>query len=202
MGDKNRQNREAAIHRRMEARETEIQHAPKGTAEAMHKAENDDTKALQAQETRRENKGFAQVYDAGWNRLDALIQRDPQTARLYAFIAREMGPDATLAASRTTLAEALGVSERTVSRYVKTLEEMGALVVLKMGTANVYALNPAEVWKSFDNAKPWAAFNTRTLVSKTENPFIKRRLTTLLNGKVPEQTSLPFDEEIPAEAAE
>lgn len=142
------------------------------------------------------------MYPAGWDRLDRLIQQDPQTARLYAFIAREMGPDATLAASRTTLAEALGVSERTVSRYVKALEDMGAIVVLKMGTANVYALNPAEVWKSFDNAKPWAAFNTRTLVSKTENPFIKRRLTTLLNGKVPEQTALPFDEEIPTEAAE
>ena len=202
MGDKTRQDRETAIQNRMTARETEIAHAPRGTAEAMHKAENDDVKALQAQETRRENKGFAQVYPAGWDRLDRLIQQDPQTARLYAFIAREMGPDATLAASRTTLAEALGVSERTVSRYVKALEDMGAIVVLKMGTANVYALNPAEVWKSFDNAKPWAAFNTRTLVSKTENPFIKRRLTTLLNGKVPEQTALPFDEEIPTEAAE
>lgn len=142
------------------------------------------------------------MYQRGWERIDNLIQKDPQTARLYAFLAREMGPDATLAASRTTLAEALGVSERTVSRYVKTLEDLGAIVVLKMGTANVYALNPEEVWKSFDNAKPWAAFNTRTLVSKTENPFIKRRLTTLLNGKVPEQTSLDFDDEIPSEVTQ
>lgn len=101
-----------------------------------------------------------------------------------------MGPDGTLCASRTTIAEALGIGERTVSRHVKTLEKSGAIVVLKVGTANVYCLNPAEVWKSFDNAKPYAAFRTKTLVGKTENPFVKRRLATLLNGRTPEQADL------------
>lgn len=139
------------------------------------------------QTARRENKGFTQVYQEGWDRLQALIRAEPQAARLYAFFAQEMGPDGTLCASRATLAEALSMGERTVSRHVKTLENLGAIVVLKVGTANVYCLNPDEVWKSFDNAKPYAAFNTRTLVGKTENPFVKRRLATLLNGKLPEQ---------------
>lgn len=139
------------------------------------------------QTARRENTGFTQVYQEGWDRLQALIKAEPQAARVYAFFAQEMGPDGTLCASRETLSEALDMGKRTVSRHVKTLENLGVIIILKIGTANVYCLNPDEVWKSFDNAKPYAAFNTRTLVGKTENPFVKRRLATLLNGKAPEQ---------------
>lgn len=143
-----------------------------------------------AQKARRENRDFTQVYPAGWARIRELLKQDPNAANLYAFFAEQMGPDGTLCASRGTIAEALGIGQRTVSRHVKTLEKNGAIVVLKVGTANVYCLNPAEVWKSFDNAKPYAAFRTHTLVGKSENPFVKRRLATLLGGKAPEQEDL------------
>ena len=77
-----------------------------------------------------------------------------------------------------------------MSRHVKSLEDLGAIIVLKNGTTNVYCLNPAEVWKSFDNAKPYAAFNTRTLVSKAENPWVKKRLAVLLEGQLPKEKTL------------
>jgi hypothetical protein len=118
------------------------------------------------------------------------MKEDANAARVYAFLAEHMGPDGTLAASRKTLAEALDIGERTVSRHIQTLVKMDSIIVLKMGTANVYCMDPAEVWKSYNNAKPYAAFNTRTLVSKSENPFIRRRLAVLLNGQEPEQKSL------------
>lgn len=139
------------------------------------------------QRGRRENDKFTQIYEAGWQRLQTLIKAEPQAARLYAFLAENMGPDGTICASRPTIAEALDMGTRTVSRHVKTLEKLEAIIVLKLGTANVYCLDPREVWKSFDNAKPYAAFNTKTLVGKTENPYVKRRLATLLNGEAPEQ---------------
>lgn len=142
------------------------------------------------QRARRENHDFTMVYPAGWQRIRSLLKLDPNAAALYAFFAEQMGPDGTLCASRGTLAEALGVGERTVSRHVASLEKIGAIVVLKVGTANVYCLNPAEVWKSFANSKPYAAFSTKTLVGKTENPYVKRRLATLLKGKAPEQPDL------------
>ena len=151
----------------------------------LEKAKEQD--AAKKQTARRENKEFTQVYEAGWKRLQELIKIEPQAARLYAFFAENMGPDGTICASRPTIAEALEMGTRTVSRHVKTLEKMGAMVVLKLGTANVYCLNDAEVWKSFDNAKPYAAFRTRTLVGKSENPYVKRRLATLMKGKLPEQ---------------
>lgn len=146
-----------------------------------------DKDEAKKQEARRENKGFTQVYKEGWQRIQALIRSEPQAARVYAFFAQEMSPDGTLVASRKTLSDTLGVSEKTISRHVKTLEDLGAIIVLKMGNANVYCLNPDEVWKSFDNAKPYAAFNTKALVGKTENPYVKRRLATLLSGKLPAQ---------------
>jgi DNA-binding MarR family transcriptional regulator len=142
------------------------------------------------QKARRENRNFTQVNPKGWMVLQRLMKQDANAARVYAFFAEHMGPDGTLCASRSTIAEALGVTERTVSRHVKTLEEMKSLIVLKLGTANVYCLNPAEVWKSFDNAKPYAAFNTKALVGKTENPFVKKRLAVLMDGKLPEPKTL------------
>ena len=158
--------------------------------EAAIRADSKDREEQKKQRARRENRDFTQVYPAGWQRFRELLKKDPNAANLYAFFAEQMGPDGTLCASRTTIAEALGIGERTVSRHVKTLEKSGVIVVLKVGTANVYCLNPAEVWKSFDNAKPYAAFRTHTLVGKSENPFVKRRLATLLNGKTPEQSDL------------
>ena len=146
--------------------------------------EADDAKK---QSSRRENQQFTQIYEAGWKRLQTLIKKEPQAARLYAFLAEHMGPDGTISASRPTLAEALEMGTRTISRHIKVLEKEKAIFVLKLGTANVYCLDPREVWKSFDNAKPYAAFNTKALVGKTENPFAKKRLTTVLEGKLPEQ---------------
>lgn len=147
------------------------------------------------QKGRRENGGFTQVYEAGWQRLQGLLRTEPALARLYAFFAEHMGPDGTVCVSRLTLSEALEISEKTISRHVKMLSDKGAITVLKIGNANVYCLDPREVWKSFDNAKPYAAFNTKTLVGKSENPFVKKRLATLLGGKIPEQIDLPFDDD-------
>lgn len=151
----------------------------------LQKSKEQDSSQKQA--ARRQNGGFTQVYEAGWQRLQSLLTDRPELARIYAFFAEQMGPDGTISVSRQTMADIFNVSEKTVSRHTKALEEMGAIVILKLGNANVYCLDPSEVWKSFDNAKPYAAFRTRTLVGKTENPFVKRRLATLLNGEVPEQ---------------
>lgn len=159
----------------------------KATAEAWMKEQYRERKKAKDKDSRRENRNFTQVYPAGWQRLQMLMKANASAARLYAFFAENMGTEGAVCVSRSTLAEALDNTERTISRHVKYLEEVGALVVLKVGSANVYCLKPEEVWKSFDNNKTYAPFNTRTLVGKGENPFVKRRLATLLGGQAPEQ---------------
>lgn len=188
----------AEIRQQQEAREQvrALLYAVGGIAavEAWEKAKSEGQEEGKKQAARRQNTNFVQVSPVGWDRLDSLIQQDKNAARLYAFLCKHMGNDGTVAASRRTLAEAMETTERTISRHVAALEKLGALVVLKIGTANVYCLNPEEVWRSFNNAKPYAAFYTKTLVGKKENPFVKRRLTTLLNGREPEQKDLFADD--------
>ena len=164
-------------------------------AKAAIEKDREEAEKAKKQKARRENQNFTQIKPKGWAVLQRLMKEDANAARLYAFLAEHMGPDGTLAASRRTLAEALEIGERTVSRHIQTLVTMKSIIVLKMGTANVYCMDPAEVWKSYNNAKPYAAFNTRTLVSKSENPFVRRRLAVLLNGQQPERDLLDIMED-------
>ena len=48
------------------------------------------------------------------------------------------------------------------------------------GRVCAYALNPHEVWKGYDNAKPYAAFLTKTLVNKDGE--IQRRIMAMFSG--------------------
>lgn len=148
----------------------------KATEEAARKAADEERK--------RQNTGFTQVYPKGWARLQDLIQKDPAGARIYAFIAQHMDArTGALVVSQETMAEAIGVHERTIRRITKRLEDQAVMVRIRVG-AGVYAycLDAAEVWKSWDDEKQHAAFTTRTLVKKAdrENGTVKRKLMVML----------------------
>lgn len=146
-----------------------------------------------AKEKSRENRGFVQVYPQGWERMRVMMQKNPQAARLFTFIAENIDGTGAVVATRKTLAEAMGVSEKSITRYSAALVKMGALVVLRVGPgANAYALHPEDVWTSWDDQKPYAVFYTKTLVRKADNKTVKRKITHLLNGKKP-QPELPLE---------
>lgn len=139
-----------------------------------------------ALESRPKGPRFTKVYDRGWDRIGHLVtlKGGPTVAKLWVFLARHCGHDNALACAVEVLAEELDVSEKSIRRATKYLEENGALVIAKMGTANVYILNDAEVWKTYEDHKRFCGFRTRTLVSKKQNPDLKRRIT-LMSGKAP-----------------
>ena len=144
-----------------------------------------DRDAETAQErARKGNADFVQVYPKGWRRLHHLIQTNPQGARIYAFLAEHIdGSCGAVVVSQDVLAEALDVHERTVRRITKKLEDDGAIVRIKVGTGvYAYALDPTEVWKSWDDKKAHAAFTTKTLVRKAdrENGQVRRKLKVML----------------------
>lgn len=62
-------------------------------------------------------------------------------------------------------------------------------MVLKLGSACAYVLNPDEVWKTARAHKKYCAFRTQALVDFSSNPTLKRRLTHLYQGRL----SLPDD---------
>jgi SOS-response transcriptional repressor LexA len=148
----------------------------------------------------RENRGFVQVYQLGWKRLQILMQTNPNAARLYALLAEHLDGTGAVVATQEVLADMLGVSTKTIARHAKALEDAKALVRIPLSGATAYALNPEEVWRAYDSGKEHAAFHTRTLVKARggEAELIKRRLMVLLREQGEPQ--LPFEEDIDAEA--
>lgn len=136
------------------------------------------SESLQAQK----NQNFTQVYPLGWKRLRELFRGNSGAAELYSFLAENIdGTCGAVVADQSYLAAQLGVGRQTISRYVKWLEEQRVLVKIPVaGKVCAYALNPHEVWKGYDNAKPYAAFITKTLVNKDGD--IQRRIMAMFSG--------------------
>lgn len=131
----------------------------------------------------KKNHNFTQVYPLGWKRLRGLYKKNPGAAELYSMFAEHIdGTCGAVVADQSYLAGLLGVGRQTISRYIKWLEEQGVLVKIPVaGRVCAYALNPYEVWKGYDNSKEYAAFITKTLVSKDGE--IKRKVMAMFSGK-------------------
>jgi DNA-binding transcriptional regulator YhcF (GntR family) len=144
----------------------------------------EDRDAALAAEAAKKNREFVQVYPKGWRRLQDLIQKNPPAARVYAFLAEHIdGVAGAVAISQDVMADALGVHVRTIQRQTKFLEDAGALVRIKVGVGvYAYALDPNEIWKSWDDRKEHAAFVTKTLVKKSDaaNREVRRKLKVML----------------------
>jgi len=127
------------------------------------------------------NYGFAQVYHQGWNAMKRLLAAKQTTALyLYLFLAENSGAEGILLTTNDVLAEELNRSTRTIMRAAKKLEEDGHLVRIRVGNATAFALNPEEIWRSFDSSKRYAAFNTKTLASMATNKAVKKKLSMML----------------------
>jgi len=135
----------------------------------------------------RKNRDFVQVYGPGFKRIRELAKNNAGAASLYALFAEHIDASCgAVIADQEFLASKLGVSTRTIRRYVDYLESAGAVTKIPLnGNMNAYALNPNEVWKGYDNGKDYAAFKTKTLVQK--NGEIQRRLKLLMAGQNPNE---------------
>lgn len=148
------------------------------------------------EELSRENKGFVQVYPQGWQRIRSLMAENPTAAKVYAVLAEHIDPACgAVVVSQDVLAEMVGVSERTIRRATAYLEEVMALVRIRVsGSVYAYALNPSEVWRAWDCQKEHAAFLTRTLVKKgAQNGLVRRRLQMMIREQAGEP-ELSFEE--------
>jgi hypothetical protein len=141
---------------------------------------------VEAETRRRENRNFVQVYPKGFKRLRWLMDEYPQAARVYLFLAEHIDEGCgAVVASQELLAEELDVSDRSIRRVTSFLDEHGIVVRIRLGgSVYAYALDPEEVWKSFDDQKQHSAFKTKTLARKKDNPDIKRKLQFMMKGQI------------------
>ena len=152
---------------------------------AEQKARERDLVALEAKKLReheeaKKNKGFTQVYKAGWQRIRELSKGNSGAAGLYAFFAENIDPYCgAVVCDQQFLADQFSVSSRTIRTWLKYLENEGALIRIPVaGRVCAYALDPHEVWKSFDTTKEYAAFRTKTLTNKDGR--IHKRIMSML----------------------
>lgn len=139
-------------------------------------------------ERRRMNRDFAQVYPKGWARIRELLKDTKSQAPLllYTFIAEHADADGgVLVADQETICEAIGISRTTLWRAITFLEERNALLRVSVGgSVNAYALDPTEIWKSWDSAKESAVFNTRTMVrKKAQSDQIQRKMQVMMKER-------------------
>jgi hypothetical protein len=151
----------------------------------IRKLDIEQEKRLQEEENEeaRKNHGFTQTYPLGWRRIVKLAKTHPQAVELYAFFAENIDPTCgAVVADQQFLANKMGVTRRTISTWLKHLEECKAIVRIPVaGKVCAYALNPYEVWKGYNTSKDYAAFNTKTLVNLDGD--IKRRIMSMFDGK-------------------
>ena len=140
---------------------------------------------VKEEEKRRGDSDFIKVYPRGWETLRKLIDNYPPAAKVYAFLAQHIDAGAgAVVASQALMSESLEMSERTIRRIIKYLEDNDALVKIRLqGNLYAYALNPEQVWKSWKDNKDYAAFNTRTLARNKDNTDIKHRLNVMLKSR-------------------
>lgn len=130
---------------------------------------------------------FAKVFSKGWDTISGMA--DNATAvKVYAFIAKHCDHLNALVCPVEVLAEEIGVSGRTIIRATKFLEQRKHLVIVKVGTANAYVLDPRDVWKNYDKYRGMCQFGANVLASKAQNKTLKRRMTHFLGR--PEQPDL------------
>lgn len=144
-------------------------------ADIQEQAEKRDRECLEASK----NQNFTQVYPLGWKRLMELAKGNTAAFGFYTYLAQHIdGSCGAVLADQEFFANEFGVTSRTIRNWVKYLEDMGALVKIPVtGRVCAYALNPHEVWKGYDNTKPYAAFVTKTLVNKDGD--IQRRIMAM-----------------------
>ena len=144
---------------------------------------------------RRENENFVQVYPKGWARIRKIMKENPAAARVYLFLAEHIDSSTgSVCVAQEVLADELEVAPISIRRHTKWLEDNGAIVRIKVGTGvYAYALDPTDVWRSWDKGKATAAFNTKTLVRKADraNGDVRRKLSVMLRegGRDPEEAS-------------
>lgn len=154
---------------------------------------SEDKERIEELERKRKNFGFTQVYPKGWETVRELSQGSP--AGLYALLAENIDPlCGAVIADQGFLADQLQVNRRTISRWVRYLEDHNKLVKIPVaGRVCAYALDPAEVWKGYNTSKNYAAFYAKTLVGK--DGTIRKRLKAMLQAKTGQKDLKEKDKE-------
>lgn len=115
------------------------------------------------------NKDFVQVYWSTIGTITVLAEKNIKAFKLFMLIMNNMDGYNALCVSNLALQEMPQCSRCTVIRATKYLKEQGLIYTYKLGTSNVYVMNPEVVWTSYSNQKAYCKFPANVLLVMTEN---------------------------------
>lgn len=132
-------------------------------------------KVMEAREIKedRKNAKFVQYDESNISFVRELIKKNPVAADIFMFLSQHMNRKNAVACPSKVLEEITGKGRTTVSNAIKLLKNEGYICTAKMGTTNVYVLNPTVVWKAWRTNKPYCEFEGKMFISKSENQEIE-----------------------------
>ncbi len=119
-------------------------------------------------EVKRVNTGFVQLYEDHIPLLLEMLQENRTAGNLFIWLLKHMDHRNALVVSQLALAQAFGVTDRSIRTAVAYLKEKKAVTILKSGSANIYAVNAQIAWKSDANGKKYALFDAAVYISEYE----------------------------------
>lgn len=171
----------------------------KARQEQLKKQEEEEQ---EARERAKKNDNFYMVFKTkeGSEKLRNLIKISGPATQIFLFLAEQSDRTNAVVASGKALAQALNLSEATVSRALKVLSkandnEEPYLEILKSGGTNIFVLNPNIVWSAWKTGKDYCMFgNAKVLVSTSEQDVaMKKRLNVILEKTSEENKQIDLD---------
>ncbi|MBR7998427.1 MULTISPECIES: replication/maintenance protein RepL [Burkholderia cepacia complex] len=115
-----------------------------------------------------ENFGFVMLFENEISSLRQLITDNPKALALTLLLIEQMDKTNSIVASRRTLSELLGHSERTINRSISYLKEKQVITTSRSGSSVIIHVNSKVAWKNGRAKAKFAKFNATVLISESE----------------------------------
>ncbi|WP_156444526.1 replication/maintenance protein RepL [Burkholderia sp. MSMB1826] len=115
-----------------------------------------------------ENFGFVMLFESEIGSLRKLIGDNPKALELLLLLMEQMDKTNSIVASRATLKELLGHSERTITRSIAYLKEKQVITTSRAGSTVIMHVNAKVAWKNGRSKAKFAKFNATVLISQSE----------------------------------
>lgn len=120
-------------------------------------------------EARKSNfQKFYQINQEQSHHFTTLISKNPKAAAILNFIFEKMDKSNALICSYKIFQARFEISQATVARSIKYLQDNGFIHVMKSGTSNVYVANPNLVWKTYGKNAKYCEFPANIILDFDE----------------------------------
>lgn|GEM_PF-6893180 len=124
---------------------------------------------------------FMRLFRQGCGRLRGLMRQNRTAADLFLYLSENADMNTgAIAVDQVVLAKELLCSERHVRRAIKLLEDEG---FVRRPTANVFAINPADIWSGYDSSM-------RSSLYMTMDQGVAKKVRYMFNPKADNKISV------------